>query len=105
MTLHDLKIKPSYFNFVRAGVKKAEFLLNDRDFKEGDLLKLREWLEDANGYTGEFILVKVTHITDLSEWKAGYVVLSIQIQQDSMCVNCNERYCGNCTYSNGAIIQ
>lgn len=61
--LHDLKIKPSYFNFVRAGVKKAEFRLNDRDFKEGDLLKLREWLEDANGYTGEFIIAKITHIT------------------------------------------
>ncbi|CAI2071031.1 Domain of Uncharacterised Function with PDB structure [Serratia quinivorans] len=105
MRVHDLKIKPAYFHFVRAGTKKAEFRLNDRNIKEGDLLKLREWLEDADGYTGEFILARVTHITDVSEWIEGYVMLSIQVQSYSMCEKCNERYCGNCAHANGAIVR
>ena len=33
------------------------------------------------GFTGAFVYVLVTHITDLSEWAPGYVMLSIQRRQ------------------------
>ncbi|CAI1864009.1 MULTISPECIES: DUF3850 domain-containing protein [Serratia] len=76
MTTHELKITTAYFHFVCAGVKKAEFRLNDRQFKEGDLLKLCEWLPEAEGYTGDYVFVRVTNITDVSQWAPGYVMLS-----------------------------
>ncbi|EKF65044.1 putative phage protein [Serratia plymuthica A30] len=78
MKAHELKITTAHFYFVLAGVKKAEFRLNDRDYKEGDILKLREWLPEAEGYTGEYVHVRITHITDVSEWAPGYVMLSIK---------------------------
>jgi len=77
MKVHELKITTANYWFVLSGVKKAEFRLNDRDYKEGDILKLREWLPEAKGFTGEYVHVRVIHITDLSEWAPGYVMLSL----------------------------
>ncbi|HEI9848065.1 MULTISPECIES: DUF3850 domain-containing protein [Serratia] len=78
MKTHELKITTAHFCFVVAGVKKAEFRYNDRDFREGDILKLREWLPEVEGYTGEYVYVRITHITDVAEWAPGYVMLSIE---------------------------
>ena len=49
MKTHELKTLPEYFELVRTEVKNFEVRKNDRDFKVGDLLILKEW----NGeYTG-----------------------------------------------------
>lgn len=83
---HNLKIRPEHFQAVISGEKKAEFRLADRDFAVGDLLCLNEYGPCEHephlvGFTGAFVYVLVTHITDLNEWVPGYVMLSIQRRQ------------------------
>lgn len=73
--VHELKIAPEYFKNVRTGLKKFEIRKNDRDFKVGDRLSLKEW--NGYHYTGKSISVVVTYITDYMQ-KKGYVVLGIE---------------------------
>ena len=56
---HLLKILPEYFVAVQIGLKKSELRINDRDFKAGDKVILREFKDD---YTGESIEVIITHV-------------------------------------------
>ena len=42
--LHELKINTVHFNEIAVGRKKFEIRKNDRDFKIGDKIKLREYL-------------------------------------------------------------
>lgn len=51
MTLHHLKAWPEYFEPVRVGHKTFEARKNDRGYRVGDILHLREFDEFA-GYTG-----------------------------------------------------
>lgn len=60
--IHGLKIGPHYFNAVSNGEKKAELRINDRNYQCGDFLLLREW---AGEYSGNKLVVKVTHILPL----------------------------------------
>ena len=50
MKTHKLKILPEYFEDVAKGVKNFERRRNDRDFKVGDKIILKEYKEGA--YTG-----------------------------------------------------
>lgn len=59
----NLRILPEYFEAQLNGDKKFEIRKNDRDFKVGQYLNLREWSK-ANGYTGRSVIVKITYITD-----------------------------------------
>lgn len=47
MTTHELKLDIKYFEDVKNGKKNFEIRKNDRDFKVGDILKLKKmgWLE------------------------------------------------------------
>ncbi|MGA9607044.1 MAG: DUF3850 domain-containing protein [Rouxiella badensis] len=75
MQTHELKIKPEHFDPVFSGKKTAELRKNDRDYKAGDLLKLREFL---NGdYTGSYVWRRITHVADVGDFAEGYVLLSI----------------------------
>ncbi|WP_033755124.1 DUF3850 domain-containing protein [Pantoea sp. NGS-ED-1003] len=76
--IHDLKIGPLYFEAVSSGNKKAELRNNDRDFKCGDYLLLREW---EGEYTGQKLLVVVTHILPVENLIPGagsWVILSFR---------------------------
>lgn len=74
---HELKILPMHFEAVSVDVKRAEFRKNDRDFKAGDVLLLREWCP-SEGYTGREVGRTITHITDLKDFiYADYVMLSL----------------------------
>ncbi|CFB71225.1 DUF3850 domain-containing protein [Yersinia enterocolitica] len=75
MKTHDLKIRPEFFAPVRQGVKTAEIRLNDRNFQVGDLLELNEW--NSGHFTGAFVVREITHVADISEFKPGYVLLSM----------------------------
>ena len=74
MAYHDLKINPEFFGPISLGLKTAELRLNDRDYKVGDWLILREW---HNGYTGQQVSRKVVHIADVDFVSPGYVLMSI----------------------------
>ena len=74
--IHELKIKPEYFNVVHNGDKSFEVRKKDRNYKVGDYLALNEY----NGsYTGRTALVKVKYILDNNNFcKSGFVIMGIE---------------------------
>lgn len=75
--IHELKILPQHFRDWKAGIKRCEVRLNDRDFKVGDTLHLREF-DPVSRYSGDGLLTDVLGMLT-SEQCAGlvpeYVVL------------------------------
>jgi ASCH domain. len=59
--IHDIKIWPEFFDAVQSGRKNFEIRKNDRDYKVGDILLLREWDKEL-GYTGKAELKRVTYL-------------------------------------------
>ena len=59
---HTLKTWPVYYWDVVVGAKTFEIRRNDRNFKVGDELVLREYDPDKEVYTGEEIIVYVDYI-------------------------------------------
>lgn len=82
MKVHNLKIKPHYFNDVIRGLKTFEVRYNDRDFKKGDFIILEEF--NNNGYyTGRFITAEIVYILKDEEYlKKDHVVLGIKLKLD-----------------------
>ncbi|TBM24384.1 DUF3850 domain-containing protein [Hafnia alvei] len=79
MKTHLLKIKPDFFSAVVNGKKTAELRKNDRDFHEGQVLILREWIRGK--YTGMTVTVRITHITPCKGFindETNWVVLSFK---------------------------
>lgn len=77
--VHELKTWPEYFQAIMRGDKRFEARKNDRDFRIGDWLRLREWDDD---YTGREITVRVTYMlspgADFPAVNDGYCIMSIQ---------------------------
>lgn len=76
--VHTIKIAPKYLNAVIAGQKKAELRKNDRNYKVGDILSLKEWKHGK--YTGREYSAVITHVLPVGEVVTGlehWVVLSI----------------------------
>jgi hypothetical protein len=82
MKIHELKTISSFFECVADGRKPFEIRKNDRNFKVGDVLLLREIEPTHSGqnetYTGRMKAVKVTYMTDWNQ-RPGYVVMGISI--------------------------
>lgn len=75
--IHELKILPKYYQAVLECRKNFEVRKNDRDFKIGDELYLKEW--DGEKYTGRSIYRTITYILKDSNYvKDDYVILSIK---------------------------
>lgn len=78
MSTHKLKITPEFFGLVAVGMKTAEVRFNDRNYEAGDYLRLCEF-KDLK-FTGESVLVEVTHVLHSEDFpcgvKRGYCVLS-----------------------------
>lgn len=79
--IHELKIKPQYYEDIKIGIKPFEIRKNDRDFKLGDILILNEYSLDDSGvgtYSGRALTVRVTYLLNDPEYcKEGYVILGI----------------------------
>lgn len=75
--LHDLKCWPIYFEPLRDGRMAFQVRRNDRDFRVGDALLLREWVLKTETYTGRVEVRRVTYIFESECMKDGYVVLGI----------------------------
>jgi hypothetical protein len=85
-TIHKLKTDPQAFEDISEGIKKCEIRLNDRNYREGDLLDLHEtqysYAEMQTGasliYTGRVYTALVTHVQSGYGLKDGHVALSIE---------------------------
>lgn len=79
MKIHELKISPKYFEDVNSHKKNFELRKDDRDFKVGDLITLREY--DNGQYTGREIKnIPIGYILrNVPEYglKEGYCILGI----------------------------
>lgn len=77
MKIHELKIIPKYFEDVKANKKNFELRKDDRDFKVGDFITLREY--DNGQYTGREIKnIPIGYILrNVPEYglKEGYCIL------------------------------
>ena len=81
MTIHKLKLNAAYYEDSASGIKTFEIRKNDRDFKVGDILELREYvwsgLEGKGAYTGSVHWTVITYILDDEEYLyEGYVCLA-----------------------------
>jgi len=80
MTTHDLKCWTEYFNPVWNGVKLFEIRKNDRNYKVGDYLRLKDYNPTTEKYMGRELLCKVTYLLDNKAFLAeGYVAMSLQV--------------------------
>jgi len=78
--IHELKTWPSYFQEVFMSHKTFEARENDRDFKIGDTLILREWDNENKVYTGRSLARTVTYILQGGSFgvQPGHCIMSIQ---------------------------
>jgi len=78
--VHDLKCSTLYFWMVEAGLKPFELRLNDRDYRGGDYLLLREYDDETERYTGKTTMVRVLCIVGGGPWlQDNYVAMGIQV--------------------------
>jgi len=75
---HDLKTVSKYFKHIVDGQKRSEVRLNDRQYKIGDTVTLREGWPGLDGfeYTGKTISARISYIDDFG-CQHGYVNLSL----------------------------
>lgn len=62
MKRHELKTWTQYFQDIKHNNKRFELRVNDREFEVKDILKLKEWDNTNERYTGDFITAKVDYI-------------------------------------------
>lgn len=74
---HELKTSSQVFWDLVSEIKTWEFRLNDRGYKVGQILKLREF--GQLGYTENFIIRKITYILKGPDFNIpnGYCIMSI----------------------------
>lgn len=85
--IHELKTWPMFFEAVKNGRKLFEVRKNDRNFKVGDDVLLREYYPEnyfENGdeahYTGEILHRKISYILKGGQFgiEEGFVVMGLK---------------------------
>jgi len=83
MKYHELKIHPKFYRAILSGLMTSQFRNDDRNFQEGDILILKEWVPintdpDGGSYTQHQCVAQITHIArDIPGLPDGYVLMSI----------------------------
>ncbi len=84
----ELKSSPEFFNEIIVGNKTHDLRRSDdRSFKVGDTIKLKEFDHAIKNYTGRETLVRITYITNTASpcaysteaLKPEFCILSIQL--------------------------
>ncbi len=77
--VHELKTVPVPFQALVEGIKRFEVRENDRDFREQDVLVLREWDSEKGVYTGRACTRVVTYMLRGPLWglPQGMCVMSL----------------------------
>ena len=89
----ELKILPEYFNAIKSGQKTFEIRFNNRNYRPGDVLLLKEW----NGiFSGKEIFVRITYIIDNFDGiKPGFVIMSIKKIKKKIYISYCDKYFTN----------
>lgn len=76
---HELKTWKTYYSAIITGKKKFEVRKDDRGFRVGGKLHLREWDEKKEQYTGNGITIDITYKLDGGQFgiEQGYCVLGL----------------------------
>jgi hypothetical protein len=64
MTIHHLKTWPEFFQPIEQNLKTFELRVNDRNFREGDILALEEYDPQKQRYTGRREIREVGYILE-----------------------------------------
>lgn len=77
---HELKTWPKLFEALLSGAKRFEVRKDDRSYKVGDTLRLREYRPDSDCYTGREVQARVTYLLR-EQWglPVGLVVMSVEL--------------------------
>lgn len=102
LTIHELKVLPEYYRAIVNDIKTFEIRFNDRGYKVGDVLLLKEW--DGEAFTGNSIKRRIAYVLDDNSGYVleGYVVMSIVKEKQRSVkpieVDTDLSYfkCGNC---------
>lgn len=77
--IHELKCWPDFFRPIVSGEKSFELRYDDRGFRAGDILRLREWLPRQKRYTGREAWRLVTYVLAGRPWlEKGYIALGLR---------------------------
>lgn len=76
---HTLKTEPAPFAALWSREKTCEFRLDDRAYKSGDTLLLREYEPVGATFTGRGLAVRVTHVQHGYGIPPGYAMLSVLV--------------------------
>jgi len=79
---HELKTWEAYFQSIKSGDKNFELRRNDRDFKVGDTLLLKEYDRNGKIYTGRKVRCRINYILKDAEaeefgLKEGYCIMGL----------------------------
>ncbi len=78
---HELKTWPAYFKYVKSGSKPFELRKDDRNYKVGDRLILKEYDALEEQYSGDFVIVTVSYILRNASpfgLQEGFVILGLK---------------------------
>jgi Domain of unknown function (DUF3850) len=84
--IHEVKSWPDFFAPILAGARTFDLRLDDRHYRVGDVLRLREYDDRKGVYTGREISKRITYmsegigpgaITPLKGLSRGYVILAL----------------------------
>lgn len=81
MIIHELKTHTQFFEQVAYGGKNFEVRKNDRAYKVGDLLHLRNYNPEEKLYKYGHIVAEVIYVLEGGQFgiENGYVVMGIKI--------------------------
>lgn len=93
---HKLKIIPKYFKEIVDGNKNFEVRKNDRNYKIGDTLILKEYDPIKKNFTGNSAKTTVIYILKDKDFpigiKEGYCIMGIHLQNRIGFIKCFDEY-------------
>ena len=86
--IHELKILPQYYEPMAKRLKMFELRKNDRGYRVGDTLRLREW--DGEHYTGrqqDRYVCYILHGTGEYGLSQGYCIMGLKLSRLTVCLD------------------
>lgn len=101
LATHELKCCPEFFEKIGTGVKRFELRVDDRGFRAGHRLRLREWRRDREEYTGREIAVVVLYLVSGLGLQKDWVCMSLSdplqcLSCDSIILAPGDEFCAAC---------